>query len=86
MRLEDSSNRPNPLIPIFEHLNEHGKIMLTDATLKILNNMFNIGGVYPDSQHELVELLEMFSEFYNLTEVVVEDNIYYFRKLNGQNS
>ena len=60
-----------------------GGIPITDTTISSIARIFNIGGIYPETRKELMDILLLFIEWYGLLEIVVIDNIHYLRKVNG---
>lgn len=84
MRVEELPFPVNPLIELWEYIDTICNIPLTNKHIENIANIFNKGGVYPETQAEAITLIELFNSFYGLIEIVVEDSYHYIRKTDGK--
>jgi phosphopantothenate synthetase len=73
----------NPLSQLLEVADIAGGIPINDTTLKLVKDIFSYTSIKPENHEEVLKVLELFSEFYNITEIVKVGGIFYFRKVNG---
>lgn len=73
----------NPLPALLKIAGEGIGIPLTEHSIESIQDLLKLGGVVAESSKEVLDVLALFCESYNLTEIVSENNLYYFRKVNG---
>ena len=84
MRVEELPFPVNPLVELWEYIDTICSIPLTNKHIENIANIFNKGGVYPETQAEVVTLIELFNSFSGLTEFIIEDSYHYIRKTDGK--
>ena len=76
----------NPLYVVFDMLKDSPKgLPLTISNIKTLSKLFEMGGIPQKDPKEVISLLQVFCQSYNLLEITFnkQDSTHYLREING---